>query len=200
MSMIELERGGWGHDRDECCEPVHLDNIRSCWRQIAELKQIIAEIIGEIGGPVKTGPIMGVVNGTNAKQGMVGEVVTTSLDGTFTAAPQSQALSSVVLQPGDWDVSLKCSLLAPAGSTIGNTGGSIELSPLPAGVKPMKAEFYTAGTNKVMSVGMSAEPTQVNITTPTLLAFMLKTNQTGYATGDEAGGTFTVQVYARRMR
>jgi hypothetical protein len=198
--MIELERSSWGHDRDECCEgDFRLDNIRSCWRQIAELKQIIAEIIGEIGGPVKTGPIMGVVSGTNAAAGMVGEVVSTSLTGTFTPAAQSQALSSVVLQPGDWDVSLKCSLEAPSGS-VGNTGGSIELSPLPAGVQPIEAEFYTSGTNKVASVGMSAQPAQVNITTPTLLAFMLKTNQPGYATGDEAGGTFTVEVRARRMR
>jgi hypothetical protein len=197
MSMIET-RGHWQDDDCGCGPGLRLDNIRDCWRQIAELKAIIADIIGEIGGPVKTGPIMGIVNGKAAAAGQVGEVMATTLNGNFTSAAQTQAISSIVLQPGDWQVAVTCSLDSEGAD--GNAGGKIALNPVPAGVQPIEAEFYTGGSSKVRSVGMNAQSAQVNITTPTLLAFTLTTNDPSYSSGSDDGGTWEVQVMARRMR
>jgi hypothetical protein len=222
MSMIEVEQSRTWDDDCGCGDgrfPPQLDRIRECWRQISELKAIIAEIIGEIGGPVKTGPILGVVNGTAAAAGNVGEVLSASLIGAFPAETLSQTLQPLVLTPGDWQVFTECLLwsgettttpgpvtanakakgraAAPAQYTgHGTAGGSFELSPVPPGVAAISAEIY--GLANFYSVSMAAQPTQVNVKQPTLMAFTLTTND--MADRDNAAGTWQFNISARRMR
>lgn|SRR5215475_9357036 len=196
--------GSPGHDHCGCgghCDGHcgNLNSITRCWRQIAELKEIIEQIIGEVGGPIKTGPIMGVVNGSLAKSGMVGEVITASVTGAFTAAAQNQAISAAVLTPGDWQVACTCRVLATQGSTDGFTGASFQLNPLPPSVAPIEASFY--GKENAFDLLLSSPSSVVNVTTPTLMAFQLFTNQQIWeasATGD--AGSFTFTIMARRMR
>jgi hypothetical protein len=182
--------------RDDC--GPDLNNIVDCWRQIGQLRRIIKDIIDDIGGPVKTGPIMGVVDGNAAKVGNVGEVLTSSNTGTFTSDTQTQSISALVVPPGDWDVTATCDLAATTGSTNGITGGEFALAPIPTGIKPMTASFY--GMNNVAEVQMASQPTQVNLSNPTLLAFTLKTNDTSYSSATSDAGTYTFTMYARRMR
>ena len=196
---------GPGHDHCGCgghcdgrCGCPDLDKIKNCWREIAALKEIIEQIIGEIGGPIKTGPIRGVCNGSVAMPGNVGEIMQSSVVGAFTQNPQNQAISSLILSPGDWQVAVSCRVVANTALTNGMSGAEFHLNPLPPTVAPIDATFY--GSENTFDFTLFAPSSVVNVTTPTLLAFQLLTNQPNWKIGTTDPGSFTFNVMARRMR
>jgi hypothetical protein len=179
------------------CPPPQ-SSLTRCWAEIQAFKDLVAAIIGEIGGPIKTGPIQGVVDGSQAMPGMVGEVASAAIVGQYTAAAlQAQTVNTLILQPGDWDVQASCEFSA------GINGAFYQLSVVPSGVSgPMLASLnadvaapVSGGPAPVLN--MNSIMTQANITVPTLLAFNLTTNTAAAGT---AGGNFTLRVRARRMR
>lgn len=172
--------------------------LRDCWKQIEALKCIIKQIMDEMGGPVKTGPIQGVVDGSTALAGDVGEYVQATIGGTFPAAPNSQAISPLVLQPGDWDVDGALSVQPNTNEGFGLV--QLMLSPTPTGASGnmFSYAFPNQGATSVEEWGAQIILPRIQLTCsiPTLLAFTLQTNVQAAA----AAGTWSFNVNARRMR
>jgi hypothetical protein len=149
-----------------------------------------------VGGGVQ--PAVGVINGSNAKPGIVGEVLYQEVDGTFpNTAGFTQSVSALVLSPGDWNVSVFVQFV-----TAWTTGVYFNLSPQPVGiVSDMRCVTGALATTAPTFVDLSitGPVAQANITVPTLLAFSLVTNYAGAATGQPTGN-FIWQTFARRMR
>jgi hypothetical protein len=202
MSLVEFDRQSWRHPpgcdcgcQDDC--GPNLNNVVGCWREIEQLRHIVRSLIDEVGGPIKTGPIRGVVHGKAAHQGNVGEVLTGQTTGTFTAAMQTQTVSPLVIPPGDFDVTVSCDFEVPTTSTHGILGAEFTLAPQPPNTAISTAFYSVSGS---FERTLEAPVTQVNVSVPTLLAFTLKTNDTKFSTATADAGTFTFNVYARRMR
>jgi hypothetical protein len=170
-------------------------NVRDCWRQVAELKHIIRQVVTDMKLD------MGVTDGSQAKPGEIGEVMATQVKGTFLATPQTQLISTLVLSPGDWQVSAACYLNV---TTNAMTGAQFNLSPLPVGAQTdISAAVWspsTATDPDLWTVQLSSIPTAVNVTVPTLLAFSLQTNNTSTGSPATGPGTWAFNVQARRMR
>jgi hypothetical protein len=177
-------------------------NLRSCWSQIKELKEIISDIIEDMGGPISTGPISGVVDGSNATAGQVGEYFVGNSTGSFaTTANQTQTLSPLVLSPGDWDVQGCLWVDEPV------NGIYFYLNPVPTGIATYPIGSNTATPLVGTTGSITAVPSeglwvhtsraQASLSVPTLLPFTLITNTQSAGT---AAGSFTLFLSARRMR
>jgi hypothetical protein len=179
---------------EPCCGGGGIGDLVECYNQIEALRRVVRDILDEMGGPIKTGPVRGIIDGSTARPGDVGELVANVVSGSFPASSMQQVVSALVLQPGDWQVEASC-LLSAAGAGI--FGGDFFLTPLPTGVNNnMRGVNYSTTLNT--QVQMNAPTAQVNVTVPTLLAFRLETNTT-QAVG-ASGGTFQFSCSARRMR
>jgi hypothetical protein len=182
--------------------------LRQCYDQINELKQLIRCILQDMttgpGGGIMM-PIQGVTDGSAAKAGQVGEFVTGSSQGTVTtAANQTQMLSPLVLQPGDWD----CQATLWSGAALNGVSGYLSPTPsgvtqvpvvgVPASVQPTPLSIWTSLVSAIEGgVWMHSGRAQANISVPTLLPFTLQFNILGAGT---TAGNFTLFVSARRMR
>src|SRR5262249_31128420 len=156
---------------DPCCPP-NLDFMQ-CWNEIAKFKEIIRQVIGEIGGPIKTGPIQGVTDGSEAKPGEVGEYLQTTTTITYPAATSSvQNISAAIIPPGDWD-------LYSMVETIGSVNSiDYTLLPQPVGVSTsMGGGMTLAGaTTNFWLPGFAARGL---FAVPTLLPFVVRINYFG---------------------
>lgn len=171
--------------------------LRECWKEIEQLKCLIAEIIKDMGGPVATGPIQGVVDGSDAAQGIVGEYVSGSGTLAYTANPgiTTGPVMPIVIQPGDWDItsSLTCSSIYGAAFFI--------LDPVPAGMSNSMIGGIIATTalagveTDAVVIGRAARG---SFKVPTLLPFRVTINQTPLAA--LPAGIATLAIEARRMR
>jgi hypothetical protein len=154
--------------------------------------------------PATTGPIIGVVDGSSARPGEVGEVMRITVQGNFTDVSQVQAVSTLILSPGDWDYATTCycAPVATTGSQVlsGLRYQSVESTP--AGVTPIITwvleDIAAAGgaSGGLYWPIIFSLPAQATVAVPTLLAFNLYTNYIG--TG--SAGLFYFTARARRMR
>jgi hypothetical protein len=166
--------------------------LRECFNEVEQFKQLVADVIRQLGGPIERG----ITDGSNARQGEVGEYVTGSATFNYAAAPATSTgvVVPLVLQPGDWDIS---------GFILFSTlvgGSSAMLTPMPAGFSndmlgtiDLGATPSTAGLLSVLQLST----VRANVTVPTPLALTLTVFQ------DVAGytaGFATVTTEARRMR
>jgi hypothetical protein len=172
-------------------------NIDQCWRQINALKQIIADILQEMGGPIKTGPILGITDGSVALPGRVGEVMEANpAPIPFTGLPQSINVSAMVLQAGDWLVWTSALLQTNDGSN-GIYNANIHLNPAPTGSSNVLEGWWAAST-PFAKVGLETRMMTLNITVPTLLPFTFDINNNPNQNG--GAGVVLLHVGARRMR
>lgn len=144
----------------------------------------------------------GATDGSVARPGMVGEYIARHVNGTYTAAPQQQTVSAIVLPPGDWDIQASCHITQTPGSGGGQldmTGAGFALNPIPAGMTDAMAGLAVPEVAPVPGFAnavMMSPRVQGTFAQPTLLAFQLNTNAGGSATA----GTFDFFTTARRMR
>ena len=175
------------------CAPCGGSNLIDCWNQIAQLKSIIQQIMNDMGGPINTGPIQGVVDGSSAKPGEVGEFMSGAANFAFTGASGSFVgnLSPLVLPPGDWDIR------AFATDSTGVTNFAFNLNPTPAG---MSNQLYAnSGIGSATFADLFGALIAVgrgNFAVPTLLP--VKVGVYNQAAG--TAGAITLTVEARRMR
>jgi hypothetical protein len=179
--------------RDDCdpCRTPDCDSLVDCWNQINALKRIIRDIINDMGGPVQTGPIQGVTDGSTAQTGMIGEVVHNTSNGTFGAGQTQNVVSALVLPPGDWDVQGCCTMTADAPAI---TSAQFHLSPVPAGMhSTMTTGMANDSVSTMTNLQLTSMTTTASVSVPTLLVYMLTTATT-------TDGTWQFQARARRMR
>jgi hypothetical protein len=137
----------------------------------------------------------GVINGSDAAAGIIGEylILTGSMPYAANPATTTQTVSAGVLPPGDWD--LTCT--GEYSTEIGVA--SFHLSPEPTGFSNAMwgtiGEYATApSAGYFVIVGQSA---RASLSVPTLLAFSVTVAQT---VAGLPAGTATVVVEARRAR
>ena len=198
MSMIEAQ--GWGppgtwsgHPQDcDCgCRDIGWGNVRDCWRQVAELKAIIRQVVDGMNLN------RGVTDGSDIKAGEIGEYIEHAVAVTFPAATaNTQQVQAGVLPPGDWN------LWAAFNPNNYTTGITFNLSPVPTGLsndmRGMVQDNPGAGTGATEGSIVIATPARALIQVPTLLNFSLTSNPWNVATSVATGGSFTFG--ARRMR
>jgi hypothetical protein len=182
------------------------NRLRDCWKELEWLRQFIRDTVLE-GVPGKSFPIPGDTTGKVAAAGIVGEYLTNTVSGAFTAALQIQSVAALIVSPGDWDCQAEVSFNGVAPATLDLTGALMELSPVPPGVSgtayaadSRTATGLAAGTIVAADtngwVSLTGPRFQACVSAPTLLAFQLATNIT--AAGN--AGIFTFITTARRMR
>lgn len=159
-----------------------------CWQQIANFKAFLQQMLTQI-GPI---PIQGVVDGSDAKPGNVGEYFRVQVTQAVPIGPTQQPVSLGVLPPGDWNYWIFALYQAPV------TSGEFWINPLPAGFSDALFTFVFTGTAfdpAWMTVTSSIG--RASITVPTLVAITLMSNYAGNAA---AATTAQVTLAARRMR
>jgi hypothetical protein len=144
-------------------------DIFQCWSQVEMLKKIVADIIGEIGGPIKTGPIQGVTDGSNAQPGEVGEYYQNIMNVNFNSGTQTQNVAAGVLPPGDWDA------YAMFIADLALSTAAFYLVPQPAGVSHNMGGVWNVGSPTVAQITANASPARANLVVPTLFNFSLET-------------------------
>jgi hypothetical protein len=175
-----------GGDCDPCIDTGDIDQ---CWRQIKALRQIIEDILGELGGPIKTGPIQGVTDGSDALPGRVGEWRTVHLDLPFPVGDTNTVISPMVLQPGDWDIAAEVNVpFSVEGVYFGLT------TPLPTGVSGSLGANVQLDTGTLVFESITCLRERGSFKVPTLLPFFLNVK------GATAAGTVGFGINARRMR
>src|SRR5215475_1244627 len=140
---------------DPCLDAGSIDQ---CWRQIKALRQIIEDILGEMGGPIKTGPIQGITDGSVALPGRVGEVAENLIVFPFTGQPQTVTISVMVLQPGDWQAwGLAALSTTDFSDTLFNADARLNPWPITGVSNRMESSFgIDAGLNNmVMTMRMA---------------------------------------------
>src|SRR5215475_3467064 len=169
--------GAWGN------------RLQQCWQEIEQFRAFLQQILGDV---TRYGPIIGDVTGKPAATGQVGEYVTNTVTGSFTAATQTQSVSAIILQPGDWDVEAAVTFNGVVGTPLNMTGAAFILNPPPAGAS---SNMYTvdalthtaaaAGTSAIADANGWAQlisaRAQILSSVPALLAFNLTTNLTATA-------------------
>lgn len=178
-----------------------LASLVACQQQLDEFRKLIQTLVGTPSGPIK-----GDTSGTAALPGDVGEFISGLVNGAFTAGLQTQSVSGLILQPGDWDVQASATFNAAAGGTLTLAGALFVLNPVPAGA----SNLYTVNDATITGLAAGTVPTadangwaqlvsprtRIVTATPQLLAFSLSTNIGGAG----AAGTFSFLTTARRMR
>lgn len=210
MSLVEMRHhinrpqpcscGGRGCD-DCCpppCPPPNIDGLLSAWNELARFKCLIGEMVDDAirrsGGPLKTGPIWGVTDGSAAKPGQVGEIYINQQQFSFGAATQTQIVTAGILSPGDWD----CNVTVWA--DVFTTGIGFYLSPPPAGVTTgmggTMVEMQGGGGLDATNAVILGEPSAALLAVPSLFPFTVVTN--AYGAGN--AGNFNISFQARRVR
>lgn len=146
------------------------------------------------------GPIIGVVDGSNAAPGEVGEFVAAS--GTFNYlanAPNTGTIALINMPPGDWDMGCAATFTTLVGSVL------FQLSPVPVGMSNALAGFigiFSAGTSSTMdaeSLVLVGQTGRGSFAVTTQLTFNVQVDQATTAPGLPAG-VMTLDIQARRRR
>lgn len=178
------------------CRPCPPDPSWMLWgqqllywnQQVQQLKNLVKEIVEEIGGPIHTGPIQGVTDGSDAAPGMVGEWVSLTQTMSYPAGGGTQVYSMGVLQPGDWDMQAFCNPETDV-STL-----QFYLNPIPAGVEGGNLPgWFDGGGGDVQNVLVTSPICRGNFSVPTLLPMTLVLSAT-------AATQVELTINARRMR
>jgi hypothetical protein len=168
--------------------------LRECFREIDDFRRLIADIIKEMG---PAGGTIGVIDGSDAKQGQVGEYVTGQAVFAYAAYPATTTgtVQPLVLQPGDWNITASLTPSTDIGSVF------FGLSPVPAGMSNNLSGSLAIGSSTGQQetggtvIGTAARG---SFSVPTLMPFTVTVEQ-GTQTNLPAGSA-TLRVEARRMR
>lgn len=172
------------------------NDLFQCWEQMSQLKCIVQQIMNECGGPIKTGPIQGVVDGSPAAPGQVGEFISGTAAFSYGAGvppagnPWLGTVSPLVVPPGDWDIGL-------VGASPYNVGGGVEVQPLPTGLADKLQATIATGVGTVdLAYTIWAGPVRGLFSVPTLIPVLVSV----YSVAATPADTVNVTVFARRMR
>lgn len=140
------------------------------------------------------GPIIGVVDGSNAAPGEVGEFLTAEGNFDYAAGVESQGTVNLInLPPGDWDMTI----VGGFSTVIGI--GLFELSPQPTGVSNLmvglNGNLGPMSPEAVVIVGQSARG---SFAVNTMLTFLVKVDQS--ITAGLPAGVMTLDIECRRRR
>lgn len=145
------------------------------------------------------GPIIGVVDGSNAAPGEVGEFITALGTFNFTGAT-STSMGTITLinaPPGDWDFTVSASFSTLVESVF------FALSPVPVGMSNSMVGFsgtFTAGlgpgmdAEDIVLIGQSARGSFA-VTTALSFVIQIIQNEAGLL-----GGVMTMRIEGRRRR
>lgn len=138
-----------------------------------------------------TSVMVGVTNASNAPAGDIGELIQNSPGSTSVTTATVTNLGSIVLTPGDWDVSGYL-IVSPSVSITGFSGGVSTVSAtLPTAGNIVTASVTTGGFGQM---GAACPVQRQNITANTTVWAV------GSATFSTGTCTITGYVYARRVR
>jgi hypothetical protein len=149
------------------------------------------------GTVVYPGPIIGVVDGSDAAPGEVGEFLTAEKSFTYAAFAAGGTTSTgqielINMPPGDWDMTISSSYSGLI------TGSLFFLNPQPTGVSNamfgLNTNFTMAGEEEVIIIGQSARG---SFAVNTLLSFEVQVYQ---GTAGLTGGTMDLRIECRRRR
>jgi hypothetical protein len=186
-----------------------LASLNACYDSIQMMNQILGKVITDlvtndkavqaaiveaIAASGSNVPLIGVTNGSQAQPGQVGEYLEFDASLSYLAGNNSQAVSTMVLPPGDWDVQASVLMLNNANSIL---GVQFVLQPIPPGVVGVYASSMVlnaaASAAEFDTMSVTTPVQRANVTVPTLLVYQLGT----YAS---ASGAIAFLVRARRMR
>jgi hypothetical protein len=160
------------------------------------IDQRVNQILDQRSGPIKTGPILGVVDGSDARQGEIGEYVRGQAALTITAAgDQAPTVTPLVVPPGDWD--LEGSAVV---QQMGTDGIWFGLTPLPVGMIDDLFGWMPNIQPPVTQWGgwVNTARARASFTVPTALLFTVNITAATPIAGQTA--TVTILVTGRRMR
>lgn len=194
--------GGLPWGQSGCCPPGGMDALMKCYCDVQAATAFICSvmvqcvqtnpavvqaIIAAIEASGSTLPLLGVTNGVEAQAGQVGEWVEFQQLPAFAAGNSTQSVTMGVLQPGDWDCWMDCSV------SVGVTDLQIFLSPAPAGFSG-DCGGYLATTPGPEGVRLVGQTDQGLISVPSLIVFSMIVG------GATAAGSGVLQFKARRRR
>jgi hypothetical protein len=146
------------------------------------------------------GPIIGVVDGSDAAPGEVGEFLTSLITYAYLGYPTKNetTLTPINMPPGDWDLSASASFTTTTGSVL------FELVPIPTGMSNAMVgwigDFGPPGSmaTDVEDLVLIGQIARGSFAVNTPLAFDVQVDQ-GTNTS-LLGGTMTMRIEARRRR
>lgn len=141
------------------------------------------------------GPIIGVVDGSNAAPGEVGEFITGTVTMSYAAYPSATTQTMTVLNvpPGDWDFTVSSAYTGLIG------GSQFALSPKPVGMSNdmigENANFALGTMENIVVIGQSARG---SFAVTTVMAFEMNVDNS--PTSTLAAGTMSLRLEGRRRR
>jgi hypothetical protein len=147
------------------------------------------------------GPIIGVVDGSAAAPGEVGEFITALGTFNYTAYPNTsqENITLLNLPPGDWDAEASASFTTAVGAVFFALA-----QPVPTGASNSMVGFAgdfgpAAGmAADVLDVALIGQTARLSFANPTPLIFVLQVDQ---ATNSSLlAGTMTIRIECRRRR
>jgi hypothetical protein len=139
------------------------------------------------------GGLQGVTDGSNAQPGQIGEVISALLTTGLAVGGSPTTLLSMVLSPGDWDVTAELWLQATGSTNPTTLQGAINTVANFPGVPGVGVARYVEGyTSPVVGLVMAAlGPARISSAANTTVYLMASSNQTANGYG---------KLYARRAR
>jgi hypothetical protein len=223
MSMIDPAHfrppthPGWGDDcGPDPCKDMNWAQVCRSWNEIQCLKQVIQQVLDEMGivaptppstgggggtspGPPITNAITGVTDGSNPAPGIVGEFISQSQPVPVTnAATVSYLTVPVSIPAGDWDV--EASILT---EYLDYEGLKFNLTPIPPGMSADELAWSHPAANPgtgAWGLTAVAPRARASFAAATPLAFTVLFTTLSLVTGPTATPQFTFTVTARRMR
>jgi hypothetical protein len=167
-----------------------------CWQDIAQFQQFLQCMLSQM-GPV---PLQGVTDGSSAKAGYIGEFLTATITTPWSIASganQTQNVSTIVMPPGDWDLSCRLAVTFPFTNTLFNC------TPLPAGMTgDLSGAVGATGMGAISPIQetyliMPGMTSRLSNTVPTLIPMSIIIDN---ATGAAVSGNTLMTVSGRRAR
>lgn len=176
------------------CPPSCPPDFWACYQQMAVWNQMLRDAQCN---PIQ-GPITGVIDGSDAMPGQVGEFIQAASGPlAYTGYPNVTTLpvSLIVVQPGDWDFWARMQATTPTGVI------DYVLSPVPAGMSnTMESRWWTSNPAGTTPPAMPIVNSYArgSFSQPTLLPFVITVNQ---QTGSTlTAGTVQMWIEGRRRR
>jgi hypothetical protein len=219
MSMIDPSHfrppthPGWGDDcGPDPCKDMNWAQVCRSWNEIQCLKQVIQEVLDELGitkpgtppgtgggGGTPSTPLVGVTDGSKAAAGIVGEYISgTQVIPVTNAATVTYTPVPVTIPAGDWDV--EASILT---EYLDYIGLKFNLTPIPPGMSADELAWSHPSANPgtgAWGLVAVAPRAQASFSAATPLAFTVLFTTLSLVTGTTATPQFTFTVTARRMR